>query len=157
MIHTVKGFVVVNKSEVDAFLEFSCFFYDPTNVGNLISGSSAFSKSSMHIWKFTVHTRRSLKKIPQTEETQAIVTQVSFQQMFCEGTEEPRKFSHSVFTGEPLNAPQVAKHRTCWFHATSRLHIWNRSSVVSHPAPPGETASNKPAPILWKGPQLWSF
>ena len=55
LIHTVKGFGIVNKAEVDSFLELSCFFYDPTNVGNLISGSSAFSKSSLNIWKFSVH------------------------------------------------------------------------------------------------------
>ena len=55
VIHTVKGFDVVNKAEVDAFLEFSCFFDDPTDVGNLISGSSAFSKTSLNIWKFMVH------------------------------------------------------------------------------------------------------
>ena len=54
VIHTVKGFSAVNKAEVDAFLEFSCFFYDPTDVGNLISGSPAFSKSSLYIWKFSV-------------------------------------------------------------------------------------------------------
>ena len=55
VIHTVKGFCVVHKAEVDVFMEFSCFFYDPTNVGNLISGSSAFSKCSLYIWKFLVH------------------------------------------------------------------------------------------------------
>ena len=55
MIHTVKGFGVVNKAEVDVFLEFSCFFADPTDAGSLISGSSAFSKSSLNIWKFIVH------------------------------------------------------------------------------------------------------
>ena len=55
MIHTVKGFGVVNKAEVDDFLEFPCFFDDPTDVGNLTSGSSAFSKSSLNIWKFMVH------------------------------------------------------------------------------------------------------
>ena len=55
MIHTVKGFGIVNKAEVDGFLEFSCFFYDPTGVGNLISGSSAFSKWSLKIWKFSIH------------------------------------------------------------------------------------------------------
>ena len=55
MIHTVKGFGTVNKAEVDAFMEFSCFFDDPADVGNLISGSSAFSKSSLNIWKFMVH------------------------------------------------------------------------------------------------------
>ena len=54
MIHTVKGFGIVNKAEVDAFLEFSFFFDDPADVGNLISGSSAFSKSSLNIFKFTV-------------------------------------------------------------------------------------------------------
>ena len=54
MIHTVKGFSIVNEAEVDAFLEFSCFFYDPVDVGNLISDSSAFSKSSLNIWKFSV-------------------------------------------------------------------------------------------------------
>ena len=55
MIHTVKGFHVVNKAEVGVFLELSCFFDDPTDVGNLISGFSAFSKSSLDILKFTVH------------------------------------------------------------------------------------------------------
>ena len=55
VIHTVKGFSIVNEAEVDAFLEFSCFFYDPMDVGNLISDSSAFSKSSLNIWKFSVH------------------------------------------------------------------------------------------------------
>ena len=55
VIHTVKGFGVVNKAEVDVFLELSCIFDDPADVGNLISGSSFFSKSSLNIWKFTVH------------------------------------------------------------------------------------------------------
>ena len=55
VFHTVKGFGVVNKAEVDVFLELSCFFDGPADVGNLISGSSAFSKSSVNIWKFTVH------------------------------------------------------------------------------------------------------
>ena len=55
MIHTVKGFGVVNKAEVDVSLELSCSFNDPANVGNLISGSSAFSKTSLNIWKFMVH------------------------------------------------------------------------------------------------------
>ena len=55
MIHTVKGFGVVDETEVDVFLEFPCFLYDPANAGNLISGSSAFSKSSLNTWKFMVH------------------------------------------------------------------------------------------------------
>ena len=55
VIHTVEEFGIVNKAEIDVFLELSCFFDDPEDVGNLISGSSAFSKSSMSIWKFKVH------------------------------------------------------------------------------------------------------
>ena len=55
MIHTVKGFGVVNKAEIDIFLELSCFFNDPADVGNLISASSAFCKTSLNIWKFKVH------------------------------------------------------------------------------------------------------
>ena len=55
VIHTVKGFGIVKKAEIDVFLELSCFFYDPADVGNLISGSSAFSKTSLNIGKFTVY------------------------------------------------------------------------------------------------------
>ena len=53
--HTVKGFGLVNKAEIDVFLELSCFFNDPADIGNLISGSSDFSKVSLNIWKFSVH------------------------------------------------------------------------------------------------------
>ena len=60
MIHTVKGFGIVNKAEVDVFLEISSFIYELMDVGNLISGSSAFSKSSLNIWKFSVHVLLSL-------------------------------------------------------------------------------------------------
>ena len=55
VIHTVKGFGIVNKAEMDIFLEVSCFFSDPADSGSLISGSSGFSKTSLNIWKFTVH------------------------------------------------------------------------------------------------------
>ena len=55
VIHIVKGFGIVNKAEIDVFLELSCFFNDPANVGNLISGSSSFCKTSLYIWKFMVH------------------------------------------------------------------------------------------------------
>ena len=55
VIHTVKGFGIVNKAEIDVFLELSCFFHDPVDVGNMISGSSAFSKTSLNIREFTVH------------------------------------------------------------------------------------------------------
>ena len=54
--HTVKGFSVVNKAEVDVFLEFPCFFYDPVDVGNWISASSSFSKPNLYVWKFLDHT-----------------------------------------------------------------------------------------------------
>ena len=60
VIHTVKGFGIVNKAEVEVFLELSCFFDDLTDVGNLISGSSAFSKTSLNIWTFVVHVLLSL-------------------------------------------------------------------------------------------------
>ena len=55
MTYTVKGFGIFNEAEVDVFLEFSCFFYDPADVGNLIPSSAAFLKSSLYIWKFSVH------------------------------------------------------------------------------------------------------
>ena len=55
MVHTVKGFDIIKKVEVDVFMEVSCSFDDPTDVGNLISGSSGFSKPRLNIWKFTVH------------------------------------------------------------------------------------------------------
>ena len=55
VIHTVKGFGIVNKAEIDVFKELSCFFHDPADVGNLISGSFAFSKTSLNMWKFMVH------------------------------------------------------------------------------------------------------
>ena len=67
MIHTVKGFGIVNKAEINAFLELSCFFDDPTDVGNLISGSSAFSKASLNIWKFMVYVFFIIKDMTQKE------------------------------------------------------------------------------------------
>ena len=73
VIHTVKGFDIVNKAEVDVFLELSCFFDDPTDVGNLISGSSAFSKTSLNIWKFMVLAWRILSMTLLACEMSAIV------------------------------------------------------------------------------------
>ena len=67
VIITVKGFGIVNKAEIDVFLELSCFFDDPADVGNLISGSSAFSETSLNIWKFTVHHSWGLLKLISTE------------------------------------------------------------------------------------------
>ena len=64
MIHTVKGFIIVNEAKVDVFLELPRFLYDPVSVGNLISGSSAFSKPNLDIWKFLVHiTVKSLSRV----------------------------------------------------------------------------------------------
>ena len=63
LIHTVKDFNIVNEAEVDVFLEFSCFFDDPADVGNLISGSSAFSKFSLNIWKSAVLLKPSLENL----------------------------------------------------------------------------------------------
>ena len=62
VVYIVKGFGIVNKAEIDVFLEISYFFDDPTDVGNLISGSSAFSKISLNIWKFTGYFRKELKQ-----------------------------------------------------------------------------------------------
>ena len=61
VIDAIKGFSIVSEAEVDVFPKFSCFFYDPTDVGNLISGSTAFSKSSWYFWKFSVHVLLNLK------------------------------------------------------------------------------------------------
>ena len=60
MIHTVKGFRVVNETEVDVFLEFPCFFYNPVSIGNLISHSSSFSEPNLNIWKFSIHVMLNL-------------------------------------------------------------------------------------------------
>jgi len=71
VIHTVKGFSIVNKAEVNVFLELSCLFCDPMDVGNLISGSSAFSKSMLNIWEFTVHvlSKPALENFESTKES----------------------------------------------------------------------------------------
>ena len=68
VIHTVKGFGIVKKAEIDVFLELSCFFHDPADVGNLVSGSSAFSKTSLNIWKFTVHVQPGCTMKPGLED-----------------------------------------------------------------------------------------
>ena len=75
MIHTVKGFGIGNKAEVDVFLELSCFFHDPADVGNLISGSSVFFKSSLYIWKFSVHIllKPGLKNLFDLSETDCLI------------------------------------------------------------------------------------
>ena len=111
VIHTVKGFSIVSEAKVDVFLELSCFFYDPRDVGNLISGSSAFSKSSLNIWKFSVHIllKSSLEDFEHYfasmwDECNCVVVWAFF---FI-------AFSSPVATGE------FSKLRTCWvqhFHS----------------------------------------
>ena len=91
VIHTVKGFSIVNRAEEDVFLEFSCFVYDPTDVSNLISASSAFSKSSLYIWKFSIQVvlKPSLKDL-------------SITLLTCEMSAVLQQFEHSLalyFTG----------------------------------------------------------
>src|SRR5574337_1169947 len=71
VIHTVKGFGIVNKAEINVFLELFCFFHDPVGVGNLISVSSAFSKTSLNIWKFTVHLLLKPRSEEHTSELQS--------------------------------------------------------------------------------------
>ena len=79
VIHTVEGFGVVNKAEIDVFLELSCFFNDPADVGNLISGFSAFSKTSLNIWNFTVHVflKLGLEKNPPNNHLWSCIYRVS--------------------------------------------------------------------------------
>ena len=85
VIYTVKGFGIVNKAEIDVFLELSCLFDDPADVGNLISGSSAFSKTSLNIWKFTVHYCGSLAwRI------------LNITLLVCEMSASVRSFEHSL-------------------------------------------------------------
>ena len=103
MIHTVKGFHIVNKAEIGVFLELSCFFDDPADVGNLISGSSAFSKTSLNIWKFTVHillkpglenslVAQRLKRLPPMQETW--VRSLGQEDSPGEGNGNPLQYSH---------------------------------------------------------------
>ena len=86
VIHTVKGFGIVNKAEIDVFLELSCFLDDPASVGNLISGSSALSKASLNIWKFTVHV---LLK-PALENFEHLACEMSAIVPFSRGSSQPR-------------------------------------------------------------------
>ena len=107
VIYIVKDIGVTNKAEIDVFLEFSCFFYDPTDVGNLISDSSAFSKSSLNIWKFTVHV--VLK--PGLE---------NFEHYFASMWSEVKSFSHVWLFATPWTVAYQAppsmgsSRKECW-------------------------------------------
>ena len=106
VIHTVKGFGVVNKAKIDVFLIFSCFFYDPADVGNLLSGSSACSKSSLNIWKFTVHVFWSLAwRI------------LSITLLACEMSAIVQEFEHSLaspFFGTAMKTDLFQSCGHCW-------------------------------------------
>ena len=134
VIHTVKGLGIVNKAEIDVFLELSCFFDDPVDVHNLISGSSAFSKTSLNIWKFMVHV---LLK-PGLE---------NFEHYFTSKWEECTCVIVSEFFGIGMKTDlfQSCGHcwvfQICWYiecstFTASSSRIWNNSVefIVSHPS-----------------------
>ena len=137
VIHTVKGFGVLNKAEVDVFLELSCFFSDPTDVGNLISGSSAFSKSSLNIWKFMVHIllKPGLENFEYYfanvwDECTCAVVSTFFGIAFLWDWNETDFFPSCghcwVF--------QICWHLECSTFTASSLRIWNSSTGI--PSPP---------------------
>ena len=126
VIHTVKGFSIVSEAEVDVFLK-SCFFYDPTDTGNLISGSSAFLKSSLYIWKFSVHVllKPSLKdfEIFKILKDGAIKMVHSVCQQIWKTQQWPQDWKRSVFIpvprmAMPKNALTTAQLRS--FHMLAR-------------------------------------
>ena len=132
VIHTVKGFGIVHKAEIDVFLELSCFFDDPADVGNLISGSSAFSKYSLNIWKFTVHVLLKPGNASMWDGMNAIV----------------QWFEHSLalpFFGTGMKTDlfqscghcwvfQICWHIECSTFTASSLRTWNSSAGI--PSPP---------------------
>ena len=132
MIHTVKDFGIVNKAEIDIFLELSCFLYDPAGFGNLISGSSAFSKTSLNNWKFTVHV---LLK-PGLE---------NFEHYFTSMWDERNCVVVWAFFGIAMKRElfqsrghcwvfQICWHTECSTFTASFFRIWNSSTGL--PSPP---------------------
>ena len=137
MIHTIKDFSLVNEAEVDVFLEFSCFFYCPTDVGNLISGSSAFSKTSLNIWMFVVHVllKPGLQNFKhyftsEWDECNCAVVWVFFGIAFLwigMKTDVSQSCDHCwVF--------QICWHIECNTFTASSFRIWNSSTRI--PSPP---------------------
>ena len=138
MIHTVKGFGIVNKAKIDVFLELSYFFDDLADVGNLISGSSAFSKPSLNIWKLTVHVllKPGLENFEHyfasmwDECNCAVVWAFILWHCFSLGLEWKLTFSSPVATAEF----QICWHIECSTLPASSFRIWNRSTGI--PSPP---------------------
>ena len=138
MIHTVKGFDIVNKAEIDVFLELSCLFQDPSNVGNLISGSSAFSKTSLNMWKFTVHVllKSGLENFEHYftsmwDECNCVAVWAFFLALPFLGigmkTDLFQSCGHCwVF--------QICWHIECGTFTASSFRVWNRSTGI--PSPP---------------------
>ena len=136
VIHTAKGFVIVNEAEVDVSLEFSCFFYDPMEVANLISGSSAFSESSLNIWKFMVH----ILLKPGLENFEHYFTSVWDERSYAVAwTFFGIAFLWDWTENWPfpvlwplLSFPNLLAYWVKHFH-TSSFRIWNSSTGISSP------------------------
>ena len=137
VIHTVKGFGIVNKAEIDVFLELSCFFHDPVDVGNLISGSSAFSKNSLNIWKFMVHVllKPALENFEHYftsmwDECNCAVVWAFFGIAFLWDWNENWPFPVLW----PRLSFQICWHIECSTFTASSFRIWNSSTGI--PSPP---------------------
>ena len=137
VINTVKGFGIVNKAEMDVFLDLSCFFDDPADVGNLISGSSAFSKSSLNIWKFTVHLllKSGLENFERYftsmwDECNCVVVWAFFGLAFLWDWNDNWPFPVLW----PLLNFQIFWHIECSTFTASSFRIWNSSTGI--PSPP---------------------
>ena len=137
VIHIVKGFGLVNRAEIDVFMELSCFFHDPVDVGNLISGCSAFSKTSVNIWKFMVHIllKPGLENFEHYftsvwDECNCVVVWAFFGIAFLWDRNEDWLFQYSshcwVF--------QICWHIECSTFTASSFRIWNSSTGI--PSPP---------------------